>query len=390
MSLARMAHKTANHYGPALRDRTGIPLIRQLVDALAISLRCPGTLPSEYYVFGMHDARPRRRAGDIANGYDVETIVSLVQPARHLELGSGFPSEDLDLLNNKDRFRQLCRSNGIPVVEAIVCFADGNVRWNGEQTLPKVDLFVKPLYGGGGYGAARVFYSPTDDRYRVDAPKTSVTERYPDSPMTAIEIVDFFRRVAARIPFVIEPRLVAHARLRELVGSGTLPTLRVVTAIDASGKAGTLALYLRAATTDTPVDNVSGGGIAALIDPDTCRIGVAVTGFGGEVADHPLTRRRLKDAVVPFADAASVIGMAMHGAVAAAQDVPVPVLGWDIAVTDDGPVFVEGNPLSDLTTAQKLLDRGFWADPMFRSAMISHLVALRGTRIPIDPGSVPL
>lgn len=57
-----------------------------------------------------------------------------------------------------------------------------------------------------------------------------------------------------------------------------------------------------------------------------------------------------------------------------------------MAVTADGPAFVEGNILSDLSTPQKLLGTGAWTDARFRASVLSWLKPLQGERITLDPG----
>jgi hypothetical protein len=387
-NLARMSFHNVARFGKDLRTRTGLSLVYQFADVLRVCLKYPGAFPTEYYVFGMHLAEIGRRAPDLANGYEVEVVAALVRPARYMLHGSGFVSEELELLNDKEKFRDLCEQAGVSTAPVFAVFSAGDVRWSGVQQLPKQDLFLKPLRGGGGYGAARVFYDAAGETYRLDTPIALLTsDRYPTEPMTATALIAWLQRTGRQLPFVIEPRLKTHPRLADLVGNSTLPTLRVLTMSDRSGACSLLYVYLRAATTDSPVDNISTGGIAAMIDPQTGRLGAGTTSYGGVARTHPLTGLTLEGFDVPCVGLACVQSIQVHRALTAMQDLPVPILGSDVAVTDAGPVFVEGNVLSDLSTAQKLLGKGSWASETFRSSLLSYLVPLKGSRISVDPGA---
>jgi hypothetical protein len=384
--VARLTWRNVRKFGAQTAAQTGLSPSVQFAQVLALCTANPGTFPTEYYVFGMHERGTANQAGSIANGYDVEAAIAMRQPASHLRLGSGFPSENLDLLNNKERFRELCDELGLPVSRSCAVFDGGTVTWTSGSELPRADLFVKPLYGGGGYGAARVFYSADSDSYRIEEPRVSVASPYPSAPLDRAALVRWFTEMGRTVPFVIEVRVAAHPAIAALVGSHTLPTLRVVSLLDAAGRCSILFMYLRAAVTDSPVDNVSAGGLASMVDPVTNTLGPATTSVGDTLHAHPLTGQTIAGFTMPFAAEVRAACMTAHLAVARAQPLLVPVIGWDVTVTADGPLFLEGNTLSDLSTAQKLAGAGCWANPQFSDAVLSYLAPIAGTRVPIDPG----
>lgn len=126
------------------------------------------------------------------------------------------------------------------------------------------------------------------------------------------------------------------------VSPGALPTLRVVTFMDGQGAIEIASRVLRVGGGDAPVDNFNRGGIAASIEScgaigarlRACQAGLA------DVARHPHN-----DA--PFADSlpggllaeADTLAAAAHRAL----DTGHAIVGWDIGLTDQGPVLIEGN-----------------------------------------------
>jgi Sugar-transfer associated ATP-grasp len=388
MQLVAMSRRHVARFGPALRAQSGLSMADQLADVLSVCLRHPGTLPSEYYVFRLNLESRRRLAPEITNAYQVEEVASLVRPSRNMAYAAGWVSGELEVLNDKEKFREFCTRAGVPVASSVAVFRGGEVQWSGDPALPVQDLFVKPLGGGEGRGAARVFHSPDDGTFRIDTPALPLGNlTYPTGPLAPAALLAWLQQAGRRVPLLLEPRLTAHARLLDLVGSATLPTLRVVTASDRAGACALVYGYLRFAASDISVDNGAAGGIGAMVDPDTAQLGVAGRLFGPDVRVHPVTGRTLAGFAVPDAGLAFEYCLQAHRVLAAHQPCPVPVVGWDVALLDGGPVLTEGNPVCAISTPQKLLDQGSWAITPFRDSVLSHLVPLSGRRIALDPGA---
>ena len=55
---------------------------------------------------------------------------------------------------------------------------------------------------------------------------------------------------------------------------------------------------------------------------------------------------------LPFWDQVVDLGLNAHRALS-----KTPVVGWDIALTPDGPVLVEGNVIADIETFQQIMGR---------------------------------
>ncbi len=138
---------------------------------------------------------------------------------------------------------------------------------------------------------------------------------------------------------LIEEFILQHDALMNLSPSG-LNTVRIFTQLNKDGKVDLLGCRLRI-TVDSYVDNLAAGNIAAPID---CFSGV-VNGVGvysditkNDEDRHPVTNVKIKGFQVPFWEES--VAMAKSAALMNTNNTSI---GWDIAITNDGPELLEGN-----------------------------------------------
>ena len=119
---------------------------------------------------------------------------------------------------------------------------------------------------------------------------------------------------------------------------GSINTIRTVTILK-DGEAHVVATYMRIGNSDRPVDNFNGGGMAVPVDPATGVILSPARDKAGVLYEcHPATGTRFEGYQLPLWQ--EVLDLAKS----AAQVVPsIRYVGWDVAITPDGPVLVEGN-----------------------------------------------
>ena len=138
----------------------------------------------------------------------------------------------------------------------------------------------------------------------------------------------------------IEEFVSQHSQIASISPTG-LNTVRVITLIDKTGHATLIGSVFRISV-DCPIDNYSAGNLAAEVDPVN---GVVITGgirkrsacdIYHEI--HPITGAKIKGFQLPFWDEVKTIVLK------AAYIVPeVRTIGWDVAITDNGPLLIEGN-----------------------------------------------
>jgi hypothetical protein len=172
-------------------------------------------------------------------------------------------------------------------------------------------LFVKPIDSRKGYGAFKVRAAD------IDAAS-----------------------IASLRNVVIQPVLRNHPII-EAMNAGALSTVRVGSFVE-DGRCTLLAAFLRVAQGEAVVDNCSQGAIAIGIDLASGALnltGMTLAEYGRRVhAVHPDTGVRFGSVTLPWWR--ETLRLAERAALGLQ---PHTTLGLDIAITPDGPVFVEAN-----------------------------------------------
>jgi hypothetical protein len=105
------------------------------------------------------------------------------------------------------------------------------------------------------------------------------------------------------------------------------------------------------------VENIHAGGIAAEVGLDTGRLGPA-SNLGddarlGWLDMHPDTGAQITGRILPMWDEVKALAVKAHRHFSDRT-----VVGWDIAITKDGPRLVEGNSGPDVDLLQRPMRRG--------------------------------
>jgi hypothetical protein len=135
-----------------------------------------------------------------------------------------------------------------------------------------------------------------------------------------------------------EEYVVQHPDLMKLSPSG-LNTVRIITQLN-DGVVDILGARLRISV-DSPVDNMAAGNLATWIDVKTGIVmgpGVFSDITKRDVSIHPVTGQQIAGFVVP--EWIKVVALATQAAKNIQGNRSV---GWDIAITKDGPELIEGN-----------------------------------------------
>ena len=137
----------------------------------------------------------------------------------------------------------------------------------------------------------------------------------------------------------VEEYVVQHDDLMKLSPSG-LNTIRIITELNDNGKVDILGCRLRISI-NSQVDNMAAGNIAAPIDPETGIVngpGVYSDILKHDEEIHPVTNVKIVGFQVPFWK--ETLNTAIEAAKISQTNRSI---GWDLAVTNNGPELIEGN-----------------------------------------------
>lgn len=138
--------------------------------------------------------------------------------------------------------------------------------------------------------------------------------------------------------FLLEQVIVQHEKVSELFKS-SVNTIRIVTIVDDHQAVHTVFACMRVGRGTNVVDNFNSGGMSIVIDTKKGQLtGLAVNKNGETFTSHPDTNVKFDGFAIPFWQ--RCLNLVVD---AAALSLPIRYIGWDVAITPEGPVLVEGN-----------------------------------------------
>jgi hypothetical protein len=251
---------------------------------------------------------------------------------------------------DKETFYEICRANGIPHPRVCAVLGVGQANWR--EDLP-VHFVSKDRDGAYASGFATF--------ERIGADHVSVNGR---SPQRLDEVLD--RLAGGEQSLLLQERLFDHDALRALSAKPVLQTMRVNTFRQSDGRCRLLFWMIKLVVGENFSDNFSGGRTGNLIafgNPDDGRLlgartlhpsGVGLT----TIRHHPETNRPFAGCSVPL------WSEAVDAALKAHRHFPdFRALGWDVAITPEGPKILEANAWWDPPTyAPQIMSAEDWRE----------------------------
>jgi len=153
---------------------------------------------------------------------------------------------------------------------------------------------------------------------------------------------------------LLEEPILQHEKMNQLNAS-SVNTIRMVTVMNSKKEVTILTAFARIGN-GKHVDNFNSGGMTAKVDVETGRILEEAVNKKGELFEkHPLTGTIIKDFQIPcFEEAKNMVKEA------AKLSEHVRYIGWDVAITTNGPTLVEGNqfPGHDIYQVAEKMEEG--------------------------------
>ena len=176
-------------------------------------------------------------------------------------------------------------------------------------------IFVKPISDFGGTGIERISINESTDYQAL------------------------YKRLIERKQYLAEEAVKQHTVMDTLC-SGSVNTLRIVT-LTVDSQPHFLYALLRVGSGNNHVDNISSGGMYTIVGENGMLNFPAFCDKTGLYYDvHPVSGASFVGFTIPFFQQA--IALCLE---AAKAKLGLAYIGWDVAITDIGPVLIEGNIL---------------------------------------------
>ena len=294
-----------------------------------------------YYLYGL-DRKDGRNSDDYLA---LRTFRRLRDRANLVMEMGGRKANCTCLLRDKFIFGEYLKVLGFPTPEIIALCDKQSIMWlDTQKTEPlesltqrgRIDVFIKELLGECADGVYSV---------RVENGKLCLNKRR----VTIEEL-----RKTIKDKCIIQERIYQHQKMNELYPH-SVNTIRLVTVI-CGKEIIPLGAIIRMGVKGQCCDNLAAGGVSAPVDLETGRLGregLFRPAFGRRTTHHPDTGVAFYNFQIPYFEEAVQMSKKLHGFFYGIHSI-----GWDIAITKDGPVFIEGNDNWEIPTFQAY-DRSF-------------------------------
>lgn len=163
---------------------------------------------------------------------------------------------------------------------------------------------------------------------------------------------------------IVEQLVIQHSKMSALHPS-SVNTVRITTVLCPSDDVKVVSAVLRIGSDGSVVDNHAAGGLIANIDIDSGVVyTTAINKFSERFVFHPVTGIQIVGFEIPYWE--EVLQLCEE----VARILPeVRYMGWDIAITQLGPVLIEGNRQGGMRLQQQPEQEGMF--PVYRKIILS-------------------
>ncbi|MEQ8802216.1 sugar-transfer associated ATP-grasp domain-containing protein [Haliea sp.] len=288
------------------------------------------------------------------------------------------PAAKRSVADNKILFSRHCEAYGLAHIQTIFhdplehSLSDDELREDFCRCIGSAPdaLFFKLMGGAHGYGA-------------FSAERSNTIWSYCGETGTTGDLYEFCRkRQGASRGWLVQPVVNTHSRLQEVSSCRALSTARLLTCMTPEGPA-LLTAVLKLARGLNETDNFDmgrGGNMVAQIDIASGRLGPAKGSLSKDFpciisfAVDPDTGHHVAGRLVPFWEETKALVLRAQSTLPELKS-----LGWDVAITDEGPFVVETNSNYGSDSTQVAYGRGL------RPILLSRLKKLAETSPDWDP-----
>ncbi len=300
--------------------------IRLFVDALFCSLTY-GTSLDDYFSFRFYNKSKERRKAFATTSY---------MYVFHKKMNDKYLKQRID---DKSQFRKYFRK--FSGVSEVFNATNKNllIVWLNENQVHQ--LVIKDPLGTVGKTVQFLSYNPQTIIFT--------------NKIRSYSLDDLFKQFSINGNLYVEPKIVQHAIIQKLAPTA-LNTIRVITVVNIAGEVDIISAAFRISV-NSETDNFSNGNLAAAVDiltgivisPGIKRLAACSDNY--EI--HPVTGQKILGFQVPHWE--MVLELVKEAALVFPQ---VRTVGWDVAILEDRPIIIEGNPSWNKGAPQIPLDQG--------------------------------
>lgn len=285
------------------------------------------------------------------------------------------PAEHRVVVNDKRKFFEHCLDNELPTIP-VLCTLDP-VAQEDAIAIDAARLSVPHSFLDALNGQDRIFLKLTGGTWGTHAfvaARYENTWEFGDRKGSAEELYRYCMEIVdGKLSWIIQPVIGVHPELRRVTSPFALSTIRVVSCL-VNGEPRIQYAVLRISVGENVIDNFTHGTSGNILAPVNLQSGALGRAVGSsdrgwptivEYARHPDTQQAIEGFVIPYWDEARDLLLRAHSSLP-----KLKTLGWDLAVTDKGPVIVEANPTYDVDLIQVAYAKGIASEllPLLESA----------------------
>lgn len=323
----------ANSYYPEFRQKSRLSIfIEQCVFVLRF-----GSVNEQYFVYGF-DVKSRKEQEQYLHYPEFTEIRDNLNQKPFNQSKYNY----IGILRDKFVFSQYLKALQIPTPEIIALVINGDLRYSKFDCNNLGDLINHDL---------DAFCKSIDGECADDIFKLIISERTIFINNEIISFDDFRSKINNGI-YLVQERVNQH-ELVSKINPKSVNTIRLTTIFNPTTNTSEFfSATLRVGTGESIVDNWAVGGLLINIKDDGTldKYGFFKPGFGGKVTSHPNSKIVFEGYSLPYFKEAVQYSLKLHNLLYGIHSI-----GWDIAITEDGPVFIEGNDNWELSVTQSSL-----------------------------------
>ena len=356
----------ASTTGPIIRRATGKSITAQIKEMTRLWFH-DGVDPPSYYALDLYTHNRFISAPHYLTRF--ETKNGLFYALNNQRLNPYPVSE----MNNKVLFAECCAKFGIPYAQMLLTVSDGHIDWHCSETGLQTDIFCKRQRGMGAVGT---------HTYRYKHPNMYIDDAGHELDVNGL--LEVLKKESGKHSLLVQPWLKNHPSIADLA-LDSLITIRVLTCLNEHGVPEVTLAMLRLLTKLEPQwAYVPDEEYAAPIDLQSGEMGL-FTGDNMKTShlryeNHLVTGSPIRGRVLHDWRGIRELAISAHNAFPHRM-----LVGWDIALTENGPVMLEGNTNLDVMFLQRVHDAPI-GQSRFGELVNYHLKNLYGKQMAVWHG----